>query len=252
MSDNFALLHEAIERNTPITVSLPSAGLMQPFRSRLLAVSDEGILLESSVAQVQDIDSLIKSGQPVRVVFRTDIRRVEFDAAIIERVPDYKLNAEVRVQAMRLHPPKEVRAVQRRADYRASVPQDESVKFQCWRVSEQDDFAGAPSETARMVLDVRDCSSGGIGGTWKRRKDDPPSLVLSQRLRIEVDSPVGKQTLEARLRFLEAVQDGTFMRVGIQFELSSTRIADRQKLLFLNKLMGELQRMELRRKKLAR
>ena len=89
------------------------------------------------------------------------------------------------------------------------------------------------------------------GGTWKRRKDEP-RLVPDQRLRVEIDSVVGKLILDGRIRFFEQLHEPEFVRVGVQFTLNANSIPDRQNMLQINKLMGELQRMELRRKRLAR
>jgi hypothetical protein len=105
--------------------------------------------------------------------------------------------------------------------------------------------------TAAMAIDIRDFSAGGCGGTWKRRKDEP-KLVPDQRLRVEIDSVIGKLILDARVRFAAELNEPELVRLGIQFSLNANSIPDRQKMLQINKLMGELQRMELRRKRLAR
>lgn len=251
MSDNFDLLQQAIERNTPIVLALPSAMVLKPYRSRLLQVTDEGIYLESVTGQGESIDALIEAKRPVTVAFRADVRRVEFSGPILKRLRGYRLNATTLIEALIIERPKEVKAVQRRADYRVSVPADSEISFQFHRVTEQADIVERPMSTALMSIDVRDFSAGGCGGTWKRRKDEP-KLVPDQRLRLEIDGAVGKLILDARIRFAQELHEPEFVRLGIQFTLNASSIPDRQKMLQINKLMGELQRMELRRKRLAR
>jgi len=252
MADNFELLQQAIDRNTPITFTLPSAGMQRAHRSRLLSVSDEGILFESIAGEADAIDVLIKTEQPVTISFRSDTQKVEFTSRVLKRLRGHRLNASTLVEAVLIDKPTSIKAVQRRNDYRVSVPSDSGISFRFWRITEQADLAEPPMSTALMVIDIRDFSVGGCGGTWKRRKEDPPIIVADQRLRVELDGPTGKAILDARLRFLEKINEPDFRRVGVQFVINATSIQDRQKTIILNKLLSELQRQELRRKKFAR
>ncbi|GIW75109.1 MAG: hypothetical protein KatS3mg104_0172 [Phycisphaerae bacterium] len=251
MSDHFELLHQAIERNTPIVLALPSSSVIKPYRSRLLQISEDGIYLESVTGQEPMLDELIKSARPVTVAFRADVRRVEFSTPILQRLRDYKLNAQTIIEALVLKRPDEVKAVQRRADYRVSVPTDCDVHFRFHRITEQANIQDPPPSTAEMIIDVRDFSAGGCGGTWKRKANDP-KLVPEQRLRVQIESPVTSAILDARVRFVQPLQEPELARVGIQFMLNINSIPDRQKMMQLNKIFGELQRLELRQKRLAR
>lgn len=254
MADHFEMLREAIERNTPITLSLPSAGMMRTHKSRLLEMTDDAILLESVAGQADAIDALIAEGSSVKVSFRAETQNVEFSAALFERRRGHKLNAAVEIEALRIARPTSVKVVQRRATYRAAVTPDTDVSVKCWRIGEQYDMATSekPPAAAMMNIAVRDLSAGGLGGLWKRRMGEPASLVANQRLRIDIQSPAGEVSLDARVRFLQAVPDPDCSRIGIQFILASNSMADRQKTATLQKLISELQRAELKRMKLAR
>jgi c-di-GMP-binding flagellar brake protein YcgR len=251
MSDNSELLREAIDRNTPVTLIIPSAGVGKHFCSRFVRCIDDRILLESIPGQTELLDAMIRSGARVTVVFRTGQQRVEFHTKLLERQRGIRLNADTVIEAIHLTWPEQIKAVQRRANYRVSVTADSEITFKCWRASDQDDLSKLPSATALLVIDVRNLSAGGFGGVWKRRRDDPPTLATSQRFRIDAGTPAGNVVLDGRLRFLERIGDGDMQRIGIQFAYSAS-LQDRQKLAMLNKLIGELQRQELRRLKLAR
>lgn len=251
MSDQFELLHQAIERNTSIVLALPSSAVIKPYRSRLLQITEEGIYLESIAGQEATLDELIRSARAVTVSFRADVRRVEFSTPILKRLRGFKLNANTVIEALLLKRPAEVKAVQRRADYRVSVPNDCDIHFRFHRITEQAEVTDPPPSTAEMMIDVRDFSAGGCGGTWKRKKDDP-KLVPDQRLRVQIDSPITSLILDARVRFAQPLHEPELVRVGIQFTLNINSIPDRQKMMHLNKILGELQRLELRRKRLAR
>ncbi len=252
MSDNFGLLQQAIERNTPIVVSMPSSGMMRPNRSRLLQITDQGVLLESIPNQGDLLDELIASEETITVTFRSDAQKVEFQSTILKRFRGHRLNANTLVEAILISTPQAIKAVQRRSNYRVTVPGDVGINFQFWRIAEKVDFLDEPPAASGLRIDVRDFSEGGCGGTWKRRNDDPPTLAPQQRLRTEIDGPTGKILLDARLRFTEKLTGLDYQRIGIQFLLEPANIQDRQKMMQINKLLGELQRMELRRKKFAR
>jgi c-di-GMP-binding flagellar brake protein YcgR len=185
-------------------------------------------------------------------MFRSDTQRVEFSSPVLERLRGVRLNADTEIEAIRLAWPQQIKAVQRRSDYRVSVTADAGIALKCWRVSEAYDFAARPAAGALLVIDVRDLSAGGFGGTWKRRRDDPLTLAADQRFRVEAETPAGPVVLPARLRFLERIGTGDTQRIGVQFDLSPSNIQDRQKATQLTKLIGELQRQELKRKKIAR
>lgn len=250
-NQQFELLHHAIERNTPIVLALPSSAVIKPYRSRLLQIDEEGIYLESIPEQQALLDELIKSARPVTVSFRADVRRIEFITPILKRLRDYTLNSSTVIEALLLKRPDEVKTVQRRADYRVSVPHDCDIQFRFHRITEQADIQDPPHSTAEMTIDVRDFSTGGCGGTWKRKADDP-KLVPEQRLRVQIDSPITSLILDARVRFVQPLYEPESVRIGIQFTLNINSIPDRQKMTQLNKILGELQRLELRRKRLAR
>jgi len=254
MADHFELLREAIDRNTPITLSLPSAGMMRAHRSRLLALRDDAILLESIAGQADAIDAIIRTGDPVKVSFRADTQNVEFTTAVLERRRGHRLNAEVEIEALRVARPSNLKVVQRRATYRVAITPDTEVTFKCWRIGEQYDIltAETPPNATMMMIVVRDLSAGGMGGLWKRRMSEPVSLVANQRLRIEISSGGNTVTLDARVRFLDDVPAPDTSRIGIQFTIHPASLADRQKTTLLGKLIGDLQRAELRRMKLAR
>jgi hypothetical protein len=110
-------------------------------------------------------------------MFRVDTQRVEFSAPVLERVRGIQLNADTVIEAIRVAWPKQVKAVQRRSDYRASVTADSGLSLKCWRVGEQYDFATPPAAATLLTIDVRDLSAGGFGGIWKRRRDDPLTLA---------------------------------------------------------------------------
>ena len=252
MTDDNALLQQAIERNTPVTIGIASGGVAPAHRSRMVGAEGESVLLESVVGQADAVDALIRSAQPVLIAFRSDTQRAEFSAVILERRRGYRLNGDALIEVIRVAWPKALRVVQRRNNYRVSVTPDSGVNIEAWRVSDQHDIKSTPPSTQQVHIDVRDLSIGGLGGIWRRKPTDPSTLASDQRFILRMTHEKDSLVIEARLQFIGTVPDPDLRRVGLKFDLKPNQINDRLAVGTLTKLMGELQRAELRRKKMAR
>jgi c-di-GMP-binding flagellar brake protein YcgR len=252
MTNPQELLTHAVARNAPITLCFPSVGSNHPHRSRLLGIAETGLFVESLAPHAQIIEQVIRERHPAHVSFRHETQNVEFATPVTEQLRDFKLNADLQIQALQLTMPTQLKLVQRRNDYRVCVATDSDVAFRFHRLSETADLLAQPAGTTEMLIDVRDFSAGGLGGIWKRRKGDSPSLANQQRIRVDISQGDAVLTLDARLRFLQQIPNTDNSRIGLQFILSPTQPGDRQKATGLNKMLSELQRLELRRKKLSR
>ena len=250
MTDAKHILQEAIDRNTPITLMLPINGLLQPFKSRLLAQEDGLIWIESVPGQDAVIDTAIRDEKPLKVGFQSNKTKIEFASAPAERVRGFKVNGSLRVEAIGLAFPDDVQSVQRRLTYRAGVSSRADVRFRFWAINSQADYLIAPDDAQEITIDVRDLSAGGLGGTWKKRKIGPAAIAAGQRVRVELHrGNDAAMLLEGRLSYMMPVPDPDCRRVGMQFLLEPTHITDRQKMAQLGQIVGTLQREELRRAK---
>ena len=251
MVDVKQLLELAVTRNAPVSLTLLSGNMARAHKSRLLAIDAGGLSVEGVPGQAAAIEAVVKEQQAVRVSFRHETNNVEFVTAALGFRRDFPLNQNVKTEALRLAIPTDVKVVQRRSNYRVSVVPDVDLTFNVWRIGERDDLFAKPAGTMSMNVDVRDFSTGGVGGVWKRRTTDPKTLASQQRLRIDAVHLDATLTIDARVRFLEAIPNTDNCRIGIQFSISDSSLQDRQKVTALNKLFSELQRMELRRKRLG-
>ena len=252
MSEAHTLLQNAIDRNAPAAITLLTGGMTRLCRSRLLAGDAAGVWVGLPTGQSEAMDALAEAGKSVRVTFKCRENHVEFTAPVLERRRAFRLNADTHVEAVRLAMPKDLAVVQRRGAYRVAVGGQEDVTLRVWRIGPADPLAATPPAGSELDIDVRDFSNAGVGGVWKRRRGEDAVLPSDQRLRVDVVVPGATVTLEAFVRFMAALPEPEYRRIGLQFMFAPANLADRAKLIALNRIAGELQRAELRRLRTAR
>src|ERR1700742_4164907 len=120
-------LSVAVARNSAMVLSLPSAGMLRHHRSRFLNEGDGGVWVESVPTEQALIDALIVNAQPCGVSFKTGDQKVSFLAKLLKTDPTFRVNAETVVPAILVDRPAEVKAVQRRNDYRIKIRPESEV-----------------------------------------------------------------------------------------------------------------------------
>ena len=251
--DNAQLLRDAIGRNGGCVVSLPSAmGVLAHSKSRFLAEDAEGFWVESGRADRQLVDQMVGSRRQAGFSFKAGNTKVVFASTILRWEPAYALNPTFTVQAMLVEWPSELRAIQRRANYRATVVADSDVTVRIWRIGRSAYLADRPASSHEIPARLRDISTGGIGVVFLPG-EEPPRITPEDRLRIQLNLPDGgEMLLEGRLRYpIKVPKDAKDVRAGIQFKQLNDDMAERQMLATLTKVVGELQRAEARRFRLG-
>ena len=246
MTDATSQLERAIDRNAAAVVTINDAGVTRLMRSRLLA-RDGGLWLFLPAGQADTLDAMIRSGQSVRVTVKVANQHLEFHTPVTDRRRAFQLNPTTTTEAICIAWPQQVQFVQRRSAYRVAVSSEPDVRVRFWRIGNNDELALTPDPTCELNIDVRDLSGAGVGGIWKRRRGEDAVLPSNQRLRVDVNSGQTTTSLDAYVRFLAALPEPEFRRIGVQFMLNPSNILDRQKMAVLNGITGMLQRAELKR-----
>lgn len=247
------MLREAIARNCGVVLSLPSAGMLRHHKSRFLAegAPGEGFFLESVPGEQPLIDELIASGQPAGVSFKGGVNKVVFAVPIRRREPAFHVNAQTTVEALLLEFPAEVKAAQRRASYRVTVPADSDLRARVWRVSPEASLKERPMPAQEIACELRDISVGGLGVTIRPREGQPVMVATDDRLRIELVLRDVSLLLEGQLRYPPNPAPNEPVRGGIQFKALQDDLEGRQASAKLARIVGEMQREEVRRRKLG-
>jgi hypothetical protein len=181
------LLHDAIARNAAIVLSLPSAGMLRHHKSRFLAEEYDGFWAESVPGDAALIDTLIAGREPCGVSFKSTQTKVVFAATALRREERFRVNADMVVEAVLLQFPREIKAVQRRCNYRVHIPLDvDWVSVRIWRVGEKADLRARPMAAQEISTKIRDLSTGGMGVILSGADGQPPKITSLDRLRIEI------------------------------------------------------------------
>ncbi len=249
MQDNdLTMLHDAIERNASVVLSLPSAGILRHCKSRFLQQSDEGFWMEGAPDQMPLIQELIQSRVAAGVSFKTAEMRGVFTTPIIRHCPDYHLNDQTTVDALLLQMPTAIKTLQRRENYRVGISSGAELSLRMWRIGPGVYIKDRPPSASEVSVQLRDLSVGGLGATLSPRNGEPLRLSEEDRLRIELVHEQGKLLLEGHLCYPTTIPpDADRVRIGVQFKPLENDLEGRKSLARLTRLVGDLQRQEVRR-----
>ncbi len=246
------ILSDAIERNSAIVLSLPSAGMLRHHKSRFLAEDETGFWVEGIILDRPLIDELLATKSPVGVSFKAGPQKVSFVVPILERNSEFRVNAQTVLEAVHLAMPAEVKAIQRRNNYRVYVPEGTELRVRAWRVPEHFYITDKPQAAQELALQVRDLSTGGIGVTLLDKNNEPPKVIAGERLRISLRyKEMDEFIVEGRVKFLPKPPLVAPVRCGIQFKKLENDLEGRQILASLTGIVGELHREEVRRNRLG-
>lgn len=245
-NENQQSLSDAIERNTSTVLSIPSAGLVRHFKSRFVGADADGVWIELPADARQLVEEQMQRRMPLAVSFIPRNRRLTFVTDILRIDDHHKINAETSLPAVRLAHPKELRGVQRRSNYRVAVTPQSDLKVRVWIIGEQDEIEIAPIPVRELKVEVSDLSVGGVGVRLLPLPTVDRRIVIDQRLRIELTPGTGESLLlEGRVRALRKGEDPSCM--GIAFKKMDDTMDCRRALATLTRIVGELQRDEVRR-----
>ena len=250
-------LKDAVARSGPAVLSLPVDGALRHHRVRFLMPEDQdGFWVEAPPGQRPLIDELLAGKKPVGVSLKAGDHKVIFTTLIREFESALPVGGDTDtvVDALLLAWPDQVQAVQRRNDYRVGVdPNDSDVHLRVWRIAEHHYLRDKPPASALIKVGLRDLSVGGIGLLYTPDPDpDAPRVVAGQRLRIAISHGRGGEELilDGHVRHARTLPAENY-RLGVQFKKHEDDFEGRQTLAALTQIVGQLQRAEIRRKRIA-
>ena len=252
---NLQILQDAIARNAGLVLSLPSAGMLRHHKSRFLAdapdISGGGFWIESAPGEAALIDSLIASQQRAGLSFKNGHLKVVFGTQLLKRQTGFRINADTEVEALLLAFPAEIKAIQRRNNYRVRIPGDGEITARVWRIASRAYLRDRPLAAQEVDCEIRDLSTGGLGVLFRGKDGQPAKVSTEDRLRIEITRGTNKILLEGHMRYPIAPAKENQFRAGIQFKALESNHVGRQLLAQLTRIVGELQREEVRRLRLG-
>jgi len=149
------------------------------------------------------------------------------------------------VDALLLEFPKQIKASQKRSDYRVEIPRDTNISLRVWRLGPCDELKTEPSPGTEVKAEIRDLSTGGVGVTLVGQDGQLPKICMEDRLAVELKYDGQAMVLEGWMRSPNAAPQGDKIVTGIQFKKLQEDMEGRQKLARLVRIVGELQRKQL-------
>lgn len=241
-----AVLHDAIARNGGVVLSLPTSTVVRHYKSRLLTETPDSFWSECAPGEEGLIGELIESGKPAGISFRSGEHKIMFTAPIIGYDPAHAVNTSLQVSAVCLRLPEKIVRVQRRAEYRVRVCDEEEVRIRLWRMSQQAQLHDRPATGSEITGKLINLSPGGAGVLLTGRAGKPPMITLQDRLRLELHIGEHAMLVEGIMRHPQPPPREESYRSGIQFVGLDDNLKARQTRVQLTRLIGELQRRELR------
>ena len=252
MTDKEAeLLHNAIARNVSVVLSLPSAGMLRHHKSRFLSESDAGIMIESPAGEQPLVADLIATAKPIGISFKLGTHKVMFASAILQFFAELSINEETKVSAVQIRWPAEIKSVQRRTDYRVEILPDSDVSIRVWRIADRWYYKEQPTAAQEVKAEVRNLSTGGVGVKFLGKDDKPPLISIEDRLRVQLKVRDQTLILEGRMRSPSSPANDNNIITGIQFKKMQNDLEGRKLMAQLTRVVGELQREEIRRMRLG-
>lgn len=247
-------LKDAVARSGPAVLSLPVDGALRHHRVRFLMPEDQdGFWVEAPQGQRPLIDELLAGKTLVGVSLKAGDNKVIFTTLIREFEAGLPVgDTATVVDAVLLAWPDQVQAVQRRNDYRVSVdPNDSDVNLRVWRIADHHHLRDKPPASALIKVGLRDLSVGGMGLVYTPDPNpDAPRVAAPQRLRIAISHGRGEELiLDGRVRHARTLPAENY-RLGVQFKKHEDDLDGRQALAALTQIVGQLQRTEIRRKRI--
>lgn len=249
-NSNGSLLIEAIARNSAAVLSLPSAGMTRNHKTRFLAETAEGFWVESvGEEDLPLVASLIAEKAPVSIAFKAGPSMVIFTTLVRAQQEHFKVNAATSVRALLIGYPTDFSQQQRRQAYRVALPIDHQIGLKLWRIPEQANLRDRPLASQELFATLDDLSVSGLGVQCRPGRDgEPPRAIVQERLRIILSW--GKQELmtEGRVMHKRALDSGLVV-LGIEFKKLEKDYEGRQTMSRLTELMGDMQREEIKRRR---
>jgi hypothetical protein len=125
------------------------------------------------------------------------------------------------------------------------------MRVRAWRIPEHAILRDKPLSIAELTLKANDISTGGLGVSLLPKNDEPPKVIEGERLRVQIEHADQDLIIEGRMLHRAGATPAGQIRAGIQFKKLENDLEGRQILAALTKIVGELQREEVRRMRLG-
>ena len=243
-----AQLEDAVARGSPATLSLPSDGMFRDYRTRFLGTSSDGLWMAGILGEDPLVQQLIRLTEPCPVTFAAFGTVVQFKARLIRDETHHLLNDGIEVRALLLEHPSLIAAVQRRGAYRIRIDDCKDLAVTAWRITDAADLRSEPGPGTLLKFKVVDISATGLGGLGLFKPGEH-SLATGQRVRVQLKWRVDPVLIGARVISVRPGSGECDRLIGIRFDDLQLTAEGRRTESLLSRILGELGRAEIQKRK---
>ena len=238
------MISQAADRQLPATVTQHVGEAWINLQSRVLDVREERIWIQIPTESDGTPYELAPADR-VGVTFKLRHHKYVFVATVagLEYCP---LTDGSRIPVVSLCWPTQMQPLQRRAFYRADVPESAVVRASVWLGGRNAEPSGTSSERPVFTGQVTNLSAGGF---QFRTTDTAAARLDSGYLAgVRLVFGAGDQTIyaDAQIRHVEAVKDEDLVLIGFQFVGLEQSAEGKQTLRFISLKVNEYQRYALK------
>ena len=231
------LLEGAIAKQVPLTITNKKDDRWQIFRSKLLALQANRLVVSQPVSDTDGMTMDLIDGQEIAVTFKKGYHKCIFVSRVISRT---KFESETgdQIEALTLLGPEQVEKISRRAYNRASPPPGENIPVRfCILDGKKSYVLGRKWEGI-----LNDLSAGGVGLTVEKSQD--LNLVEGEQFELWFVPLPGQEAmcLQARFRHASELPDSDKMVLGFQLMGLEMTEEGRHALRWIGRVVGVYQR----------
>lgn len=225
---------EAVEKQTPAVITVPQANRWVTMKTRISKadVASGVLALANPLPEEGQPMPALTPGHCVTLSFRRGHRKCMGTCVVVA------INEQTPEEAIIVRWPSELLAVQRRAYFRADVPQGMTVDVRLWSGGRSKRRLVAIGQWPSVVGQLTDCSAGGL--RMEIDAADDPQMQTGDSVAVEFSplKEVGQICLDANFRYRLPLPSGK-VALGLQFVGLESSAAGRQMLLVLGQVSAE-------------
>ena len=238
--DSTQFLADGIARRAGLVLSVPGdRGALDHFKSCFISQDSEGIWVKNP-ENATAMNDAVSHHRQVGVTFKAGETKRVFATTLIRMKPDFVGPDGKTTGALLIAPPPEVKAIQRRGEYRVRLTPESRLTLNCWIIPRHADLKVRPLPSQRLKIEVHDISMGGAAVTLIGNDGKPPAITREDRLRVEIRLDDIEMLVEGRLRLPDTTTTNT-LRTGLRFFFFDDGLDERLKRSQLTKIIGRLQ-----------
>ena len=236
-------LDEAIERRAPVVLWFRIDDQVHHSTSRFLGRQTSGIWIEMPPLETALIDRLIQRRDEIAVAYKSAEANHRFIALAVLHDQAAVTGHEPSQDGLLLQRQEDQPDAHRRRDFRVTT-KGSTLSAKVWRIADHVYFRDRPHASQQLKVRLLDLSTSGVGMII-----DAPAepIAVGQRLRMEMTCDGTDELLDGVIRHISPRKKGQNLRIGVEFKKLENDVIWRQSISALTKIIGDIQRAEVRR-----